>query len=362
MVVKLCADLSADGYEIAVLTFGKSAPATKAPYAVVKAKSKMDFFKQIWRMAEKADIIYAFDLYTAGFLSWLVGKKLFSKKLIIRFAGDSAWESAYNSGRAKDDIVVFQRKKYGFWVDLLKAIRRRIMMDADAVVAVSRFMKKLAVLMGVKPEKVHVIYNSVDFVLSGGEAKDMRSRHEIPPHSKLIVTAGRLVPWKGVDRLIEVVAKFNATKVFFPVMLLIVGDGPEMEKLKMLAAKKGVGRQVVFAGKIGMEEIFDYYKAADVFVLNSKYEGLSHVLLEALKVGAPIVASSSGGNPEVIKDGENGLLVEYNNVSQIASAIGRVFKEDKWRAPDYKRICLDSLEKFSWKDNLERTRQIFNKL
>ena len=348
MIERLVLDLRESNFDVCVLTFGQSGDENE----VHRANSKLDFFIKLKKLAPKFDVIYTFDLYTAGFLSWLVGKKIFNKKLVVRFAGDSAWELASNKGQTNDDILTFQKKFYGLSVAWHKWLRKQILGGADKVVVVSEFMKTVATGIGVPEEKIKVIYNSVDF-----------TSYELPDHHKLnnyrvILTIGRLVPWKGVDLLIKALAKLNNKEL----KLLIVGDGPDLSRLKKLVDDERVIEQVEFVGKVPLDEVFNYYDKADMFVLDSQYEGLSHVLLEALKAGKPIIASRSGGNPEVIKNEQNGLLVDYGNVDQLVVSIKRILIEKKWQSTEFKNDCADSLKKFNWQNVIQQTSKIINDL
>lgn len=358
MIEQLAADLSKQGVEIAVLSFGKDV-GQRTPFRVEKALSKLDFVFRLKRLAQNADLIYAFDLYTAGFLSWLIGKKILKKKLIVRFAGDSAWESAINSGKTTDDIVTFQKRYYGFKIALLKMARRWIMTEADKIVAVSNFMKELAIKIGVSQNKIKTIYNSVDFIdfnFQNTETINLKKSLGLN-ESKIIVTAGRLVPWKGIDGLIG--AFFQLTKELPATRLLVVGEGADRDRLKKIVQEKNIEDKVIFVGRVSLDKIFTYYNLADVFVLNSQYEGLSHVLLEVLRLGKPIVASNCGGNPEVIENEKNGLLVEYNNTEQLQVAIKRILTEGKWHTGEYQNTCRESLKKFNWHNVIEQTIKVF---
>ena len=106
--------------------------------------------------------------------------------------------------------------------------------------------------------------------------------------------------------------------------LVIVGSGPEEKKLKFKIQELKLEDKVILAGSVFMEKMSNYYQAADIFILNSSYEGLSHTLLEALSFGLPVVASNVGGNPEVIEHNQNGLLAEYNNQQQILDSIKKL--------------------------------------
>ncbi|MFA5175218.1 MAG: glycosyltransferase family 4 protein [Patescibacteria group bacterium] len=362
IVEQLSSDLSLKNIKVSVLAFGEEDGKIRS-YNVFKCESKINFALSVWRLGKEADVIYTFDLYTAGFFSWLIGKVILRKKLIVRFAGDSAWESAYNQGLTKDDILTFQEKFYGIKIWMMKKARSLILKGADSVVSVSYFMKNLAEKIGVEKEKIEVIYNSVDFI----DFKNLNCETEILRDKfglrnlKIIVTAGRFVPWKGIDGLIEAIDLLKSERQF-SFKLLIIGDGPDFGNLKALVDEKGLNDEVLFTGKILQDKMFAYLNLADVFVLNSKYEGLSHVLLEALRAGKPIVASDCGGNSEVVENEKNGLLVEYNNIKQLSEAVKIILTEEKWRASEFKNICVESLKKFSWQNVVERTVNVFDKI
>src|SRR4029077_21032506 len=118
-----------------------------------------------------------------------------------------------------------------------------------------------------------------------------------------VVTVGRLVPWKQVDQLIKAIAECDEAG------LVVVGDGPDRERLEQLARGGNLGDRVYFAGQRKQEETVSLMAACDLFVLNSTYEGLPHVVLEAMSAGLPVVATAVGGTPEVVSDGENGMLI-----------------------------------------------------
>lgn len=355
MVEQLAKDLTLKGLKITVLAFGKEDGQNRS-YQVIKILSKLKFLWQLFRLSKRTDIIYTFDLYTAGFFSWLISL-IRNKKLVIRFAGDSAWESAQNKKLIIDDLVTFQNKNYGFKIAWSKMFRSWILRGADKVVAVSNFMKEVAKKIGMTEEKIKVIYNSVGFVdLKNLETETLKVRQELGlGDSKIMVTAGRLVPWKGIEGVISV-SKVLALK------LLIIGDGPSRKNLEKLANENVLGKEVFFLGNVPLDKIFAYYNLADVFVLNSQYEGLSHVLLEVLRLGKPIVASNCGGNPEVIENEKNGLLVEYNNANQLSLAIKTILSEPYWQSNAHKTACEESLRKFNWENVVNQTIQVFEEI
>src|SRR6202008_5165691 len=100
---------------------------------------------------------------------------------------------------------------------------------------------------------------------------------------------------------------------------------------KALAAELGLSARVHFLGNRPYAEIPLFVRAAEVFVLNSTYEGLSHTLLEVCALGTPAVATDIGGNPEVIEHGENGLLVPVHDPAELARAIERLLGDPELR-------------------------------
>lgn len=81
-------------------------------------------------------------------------------------------------------------------------------------------------------------------------------------------------------------------------------------------------------GALPREQVLKYLKAADIFVLNTAYEGMSHQILEAMSLGVPIITTDAGGNPELIKDGESGFLVKFNDKKALADKISKLLSAD----------------------------------
>jgi glycosyltransferase involved in cell wall biosynthesis len=113
--------------------------------------------------------------------------------------------------------------------------------------------------------------------------------------------------------------------------LVIAGSGPEEQALKTYAETVGVQDQVRFVGALTQDALFAVIKAADVFVLNTAYEGLSHQLLEVMSIGTPVVTTPVGGNRELITDGVEGLLVPVNDVVALDAAITRYLTDETFR-------------------------------
>lgn len=182
--------------------------------------------------------------------------------------------------------------------------------------------------------------------------------------SKVALFVGALTTWhayKGVDNLIRTFKKICETRS--DAKLLIVGEGNLSDQYKALANELGISSNVVFAGKIEEQELPKYYAACDFTVLPSKdsSEGFGLVLLEAMATGKAVIGSRVGGVVEVVRDGLNGILVEPNNVDQLASAMRMLFQDDRIRLlmGRYGRMFAESSD---WSSVVEKLESLYKEI
>lgn len=348
------------GIEVKIITYSfiKTRPEERGMVYRIKrgkiaALSQIRYLVKLWRLADWADEIYALDVYSAGYFTYLM-KKIKGVKYAVRFVGDSAWETATRNGWCGDYIIDFQDKTYDKNIERLKARRKKILLGADKIVAPSNFIGLVLNKIGVEKEKVKVIYNSLDFSRYPFDENSVVSiKEKYGRGSKIIVSPGQLNPWKGFDGVIKILPELMK-ELNLKINLLILGKGQEHDNLEKLARELGVSERVHFLGRIEHEKIMDYFKAADLFILNSNYEGMSHVLLEAMESGAPIITTNRGGNPEVIADNETGLIVNYNNEAELLKAAKKIFSDNDFA----KKIAVNAKEKikfFSWEKTVDET-------
>ena len=130
------------------------------------------------------------------------------------------------------------------------------------------------------------------------------------------------MPWKGFDALIEL---GKVLKQDIPdIHIMIIGSGPEHRRLAQKIRECGAEKVVSLAGNLTHEDVLAAFAAGDVFILNTAYEGFSHTLLEAMAIGIPVCTTRAGGNVELIRDQENGLFFDWNNVDQMRTAVMRI--------------------------------------
>jgi glycosyltransferase involved in cell wall biosynthesis len=186
--------------------------------------------------------------------------------------------------------------------------------NAFAVRATSDFMREELQKINVAPEKIKVIPS---FYI------DMELFKPVP-EAKIydIVTSGRLAENKGIDLLLKAVALIKKKKP--DVKLAIIGDGPLKKRLSELAKKLGLEKNIHFTGWLpNMEDLPKFYNQSRVFALTSYNEGGPRVTLEALACGLPVVSTPVGLMTELLKDGENGLLIDWN-AKDIAEKIEKI--------------------------------------
>lgn len=262
-------------------------------------------------LARQADVVYLNGLVLEGILAT---RYIIKRPVVAKVVGDLVWEKARHSGVEPLDLDRFQTANLPIKWDLLRSLQRWYMARADAIITPSRYLSSIVAGWGIDPERIHTVYNavalrSVPFDVKGPKLYD-------------IVTVARLVPWKGLSQLIEVVAELR-------LRLRVVGDGPLRAELENLARNNGAS--VSFAGHVAHDHILDELRSARLFVLNSIYEGLPHVVLEAKAAGVAVLASSAGGTPETINHGIDGWLVPVNDKDALSKAIRYLLEHDEVR-------------------------------
>lgn len=298
----LAEELPKHGVAVEVLSFG-------SVRQMLKFIRHLVYFFKVLRLGRKADVIFAQDPISVGLPSMLAAKIL-HKKFILKIVGDYAWEQGVQRFGVKELLDIFLLKKnYPWQVRLLRWFEKLVAEKADKIITPSEYLKSVIVKWGIDAKKIFVVYNAVDF-----KPVDPIKHND----ERWIVSVGRLVPWKGFDTLIEIMPDLLKETSGFK--LKVVGGGPELKSLKLKVESKKLESAVELLGDLPHEKTLAYIASADVFILNSGYEGFSHVLVEAHNQGVPVLASRAGGNDEMVA---GDALFEYNNKDEIKEKVLR---------------------------------------
>lgn len=279
----------------------------------------------------KADAILALDPVSVGLPAALAARVL-GKPFFVKIVGDYAWEQGTQRFGVKGTLDEFvEHRSLPFFVQMLKDIERWVALRAKKIIVPSAYLKKIVTAWRIPESRIVVIHNAVSIETIGSVPSSVSALSH-----PLIVSVGRLVPWKGMKELIDAVATIRET---LPASLVIVGDGPERERVTTWAHKK-LGAHAVVTGALSHTDTLAVMERGDVFALNTSYEGLSHLLIEALTLGKPIVTTNVGGNPELITHGENGMLVGRGDVTALTQALHAVMVD----APLRERLSISAQE------------------
>ncbi len=330
-------ELPRHGFNIKVIAYGEGKNSSEV-YYISRQQSKLirylKYFWQVFKLSKWADVVYTQGPVSEGYPTHQACK-LRKRKYILKIVGDYAWEQSQQRFSVKELLDDFQNKKYNEKVEQMRNVQKKVARGAEKIIVPSEYLKKIVNHWGVKSEKINVIYNAVNFSAA--------RKLEKPLGEKWLVSVGRLVPWKGMDALIEIM--LDLLSVEPNLKLIIIGDGLERWNAERRIQNSGLQKSVKLLGRLPKNETLSYIKASDVFVLNTGYEGLPHTVLEAMSCGTPVITTNVCGNPEAVEDGRTGLLVEYNNKEQIKGAILKLL-QDKNLADKLTANAKASLEKF----------------
>jgi len=231
-----------------------------------------------------------------------------------------------------------------------------ILNNASAVVVLSEDMKKKIQIF--YPKNIFVISNGIDLVRFNGLRKEIiRRKLNIASDEKIILFVGTLKFIKGISYLIEAMGAIKEKEE--KVKLILVGEGPERKRLENLTKELNLEKEINFIGGVENNKIPEYMSVSDIFILSSLSESFGIVNLEAMASGLPIVATKVGGIPEIVKDGENGFLVEPGDSKQIAEKILYLLSNDDIR----KSISIANREKaknYSWDSVVDKLIAVYS--
>ena len=318
-VPRLARHLARDGHRVTVLTFADTAAAGEGFEVVTVPRVFLPlryawFFVRLLQRLARADLLFACE--HPRILS-LAAARLLGRKLVLRMMVDTAWELSFRLGYTADDPHAFRRRRQRLAARLWQRLEDFALRRADLVVAVSEHLRRTARQTGVAPEQTAVCFNLPPNWRGRSARGEARHRLGIPDGTFQLLVVCRLVSWKGTNDVLDAVETLDD-----PWRLAILGDGPQRRELAERIDRSPILRsRVELTGAVDRDTVRAYMEASDLLLLCSLYEGLSHVVLEAMAAGLPVLASDVPGNRELIADGDNGQLFTCGDVRRLAGAI-----------------------------------------
>jgi glycosyltransferase involved in cell wall biosynthesis len=314
------------GHRVEVVTTA-SAPPPDAPYAVhwvsrslPKGVVHARTAAEVARRARGADVVYTTGMFGRS----SAGATAARRPYVVKLTADPAFERARRRGAVDGDVDEFQSFSGGPAVRALRLARDLELRGAAHVFTPSAYLRNLAMSWGVSPARVSVLPNPAP-ALPALRPRD-ELRRELGLNGATLAFAGRLSAQKSLEVALEALVPNDG------VTLVVAGEGDRRAPLERRTAELGLSGRVIFLGPQPRERVLELFRAADAAILSSTWENFPHTVVEALAVGTPVLATSTGGVAEVVRDGENGLLVAAGDASALAGAIGRFFRDSELRA------------------------------
>ena len=280
-----------------------------------KVGSILFMFGGLWYLFRhgRRAVYHANAVGATGWLAVAARYLLGGRCLVKMRTGRYSYERRYASGIARRQFVTLLRL-------------------ADCVQVVSSEVEGLMRDLGVPPSRVVRLPNAVDTTVfrpaSLEEKSTARKRIGVPAKKTIMLWVGRLVPIKGLDLLLRAWALLSEQERA-GALLVVVGEGPERDKLLEMITRLGLPDSVCLVGS--QQTVRDYYWAADLFVLPSRTEGLSGALIEAMACGLPVIASNIGGATDMVEEDKNGVLFVSEDYHQLAQKLAAMMAmPDRW--------------------------------
>ena len=293
--------LPAEGVEVVLVPFS-------SVRTLPKLVRHVAYYLRVHKELKNADAVLALDPVSTGLPAYAAARAL-GKPFFVKIVGDYAWEQGRQRFGVKDTLDAFLKKKSRhLLVRIVQYLQTHVAKGATTIIVPSRYLAGVITQWGVPKESISVVRNAVS-VGALGVVPEIVAQLPRP----WIVSASRLVPWKRMEGVMDAVVGTNAS-------LIIAGDGPERGRLEQYAHSLS-GLSTTFTGALSNPDLLAVIKSADLFVLNSEYEGLSHLLLETVALGTPVIATDAGGNTEVLEGIASARLVPVQDPGALREAI-----------------------------------------
>jgi glycosyltransferase involved in cell wall biosynthesis len=340
----VAAFLLSRGHRVEVVTTAASLPGPR-PYPVhwisrslPKGVIHLRTAVEVARRAAGADVVYTTGMFGRS----AAGSSVARKPYVVKLTDDPAFERSRRWSIVGGNVDEFQRLGGGPAVHALRLVRDLELRHAAHVLTPSAYLRDLVLSWGVQADRVSVLPNPAPPLPELAPRAELRRSFELDGDT--LAFAGRLAAQKSLDVALAALARVDG------VTLLIAGEGDERAALERRARELGLTGRVRFLGPQSRERVLELFRAADAAVLSSSWENFPHTVVEALAAGTPVLATTAGGVAEVVRDGENGLLVPAGDVDALGEAIRRFFADADLRerlraasAPSVSRYAPDAV-------------------
>jgi len=300
-----------------------------------------NYFKNLSRLSKQVDLIYAHDLFSSGLPSVLVSK-IKSKKIAVRIGGDFLWEKMVNLGKCKVPLSSYYDKPKSLFEKFYLLIYKFVLSNCDLIIFNTDWQRQLySKVFKLDLKKTAVIENPIDISLNTNQSENLEGD---------IIYAGRLIPLKNIDKLINVFKKIKTTKDLF-----IIGDGPQKKELEKLADDN---EKIKFLGKLNQKELHEKISNCYMVVLPSLSELSPNLAYECLALKKPILLTKEVGfRPEVKEIFE---LIDPLSQDDIKDKIESLLKKENYQS------YLDKIKSASfnrgWQEVTQEHQELFKKL
>jgi len=226
---------------------------------------------------------------------------------------------------------------------------RRISQRAAVCTAISNDTRRRVIELHKVKKRIEVVHLGIN---RRGETGRSRQELGLPEEGKIFVAIGRVIHRKGDDVLLRALAKMEQR-----VSLVMIGEGPVMDKLKALAADLGIEDRVMWLGYVDEQTKMDVLNVADGYVSAAEHEGFGIVFLEAMQYGLPIVATWEGGQTDFLRQERNALLVEPGREESLAKAMDRIV-EDEELVRNMSENNKSDVRRFYWPEVAEKFERV----
>ena len=263
--------------------------------------------------ARRNEVVYSTGMFGRSSAGALAARRPY----VVKLTADPAFERARRRGLVAGDLDEFQRVRGGVRIRLLRAARDAALRRAAHVFCPSAYLAELVVSWGIPAARVAVLPNPAPEPPKLPPRAELRAR--LGMNGPTLAFAGRLTTPKALEVGLEALARTDAS-------LFVAGEGPDAARLERLAGDLGLGSRVRVLGAQDRGAVLELFHAADAALLSSRWENFPHSVVESLAVGTPVVATRVGGVPEIVADGENGLLVPADDADALAEAVRRILE------------------------------------